>query len=109
MPLPVEIPAPVKMSTRSAQRMCSISVTREHRDITRSLPLPVVIRPVAAWDSLAFDSRQEASSDGYFAATGTGMTNLPLFSATSDELVLELLPFPSFVSRVMLNFFVTLS
>src|SRR5205809_5159833 len=54
-----------------------------------------------------------ASLSRYFAqhylhGPGTGITNLPSFSATKFSLVLDELPLPSFFSTLMTSFFVGL-
>src|SRR5436189_4723435 len=44
----------------------------------------------------------------YLHGPGTGITNLPSFSATKFSLVLDELPLPSFFSTLIMSFFVGL-
>src|SRR5262245_48027905 len=71
-----------------------------------------IMSGAAGWLATCPPERAECSRSPilqrYLHGPGTGITNLPSFSATKFSLVLDELPLPSFFSTLMMSFFVGL-
>src|SRR5213083_721882 len=72
-----------------------------------------IMSGAAGWLATCQPERAECSRSPilqrYLHGPGTGITNLPSFSATKFSLVLDELPLPSFFSTLMTSFLVGLS